>query len=241
MAAPVTRIRAVLFDWGDTLFASPHAPSVIVEGARELGVTVDAETARQVWDEIWSAGKSAEEHAKGRDLSPLAHRKVWTALFDRANRVAAGLDEILYARVMDPAGWIPYADTAPTLRALKARSVKVGIVSNIPRDLRPLFSQHGLGDTVDAYTLSYEQGVAKPDPALFLAAYRELGVPPAETLMVGDDPVTDGGAGAAGLQVYVLPPHDGGPARGLARVVELVDVSRASVTARSAPSPASGA
>ncbi|MBQ0855349.1 hypothetical protein J8N05_45090 [Streptomyces sp. BH-SS-21] len=36
-------------------------------------------------------------------------------------------------------------------------------------------------------------------------ACRELGVVPAETLMVGDHPAKDGGAAGAGLRAYVLP------------------------------------
>ena len=39
-------IRAVLFDWGDTLFSSPDAAGVIVEAARERGVDVSEPDAR---------------------------------------------------------------------------------------------------------------------------------------------------------------------------------------------------
>ena len=85
----------------------------------------------------------------------------------------------------------------------------------------------GLADLIDAYALSYEIGVQKPGRGIFDAASRMLGTSPAETLMVGDDPVSDGGAGAAGLGLYILPPHTGaGAARGLDRVIELVDRSR---------------
>ena len=85
-------IRAVLFDWGDTLFESPHAPTVIQSAARAAGVGIDDAEARRVWDELWDAGKTAEEHAKGRDLSREAHRRVWTELFSRANARVPGID-----------------------------------------------------------------------------------------------------------------------------------------------------
>lgn len=224
----MTKVQAVLFDWGDTLFESPHAPSVIREAARSGGVALSEDEARRMWDELWGAGKTAEEHAKGRDLSRDAHQRVWTELFSRANGRVPGIDRVLYQRVMDPAGWIPYPDTEPTLRALKERGVAIGIVSNHAYDLRPYFARAELDRFIDAYAISYEVGVPKPDPRIFREACSRLGARPSETLMVGDDPVSDAGAGAAGLQVYILPAHAGpGSARGLDEVVRLVDASRA--------------
>jgi HAD superfamily hydrolase (TIGR01509 family) len=224
---PLTPIHAVLFDWGDTLFESPHAPTVISDAARAAGVALDAREAGRVWDELWNAGKTAEEHAKGRDLSREAHRRVWTELFSRANDRVPGIDRVLYERVMDPAGWVPYPDTEPTLRALRERGVPVGIVSNTAHDLRPFFAAKDLDRYIDAYALSYEVGVQKPDARIFDAACAMLGARPAETLMVGDDPVSDAGAGRAGLQVCILPPPTAaGAARGLDRVIALVDRSR---------------
>lgn len=220
-------IRAVLFDWGDTLFESPHAPAVILDVARARGVAIDPDDARRIWNELWDAGKTAEEHAKGRDLSADAHRRVWTALFRRADGRVPGIADALYDRVMDPARWTPYPDTAPTLAALRERGLRIGIVSNHAYDLRAVFATKGLDRFIDTYVLSFEVGVPKPAPEIFLAACRMLGSRPDETLMVGDDPVSDGGAGAAGLRVFILPPHEApGSARGLDAVVALVDRSR---------------
>jgi HAD superfamily hydrolase (TIGR01509 family) len=218
----------VLFDWGDTLFESPHAPTVIREAAHAGGIAIGDAEARRLWNELWEAGKTAEEHAKGRDLSQEAHQRVWTELFSRANAAVPGIDRVLYERVIDPAGWIPYPDTEPTLRALRDRGVKIGIVSNHAYDLRPFFAAKHLDGYIGAYAFSYEVGAPKPDPRIFVEACRRLGVREAETLMVGDDAVSDGGAGAAGVRVFILPPHAmPGSARGLDAVVELVDASRA--------------
>lgn len=221
-------IRGVLFDWGDTLFSPPDAGKIIVAAAAERGVRIEPDRARALWDELWAAGKLPDELAKGRDLSADAHREVWTALFERAHTTVPGIASTLYERVMDPSAWIPYPDTAPTLRALHARGVKIGIVSNVPRDLRPIFAAHGLADVVDAFTHSFEVGAEKPDPAIFLRACESLGTAPPETLMVGDHPVADAGALKAGLRFHLLPP-DGAPdrPRGLARVVEVVRASGA--------------
>ena len=219
----MTSIRAVLFDFGDTLFASPDAVRVIVEEAEARGTRVDEATARALWAEIWEMGKHPVELSKGRDLSAAAHREVWTALFERANALVPDVAPVLYGRVMEPWRWLPYADSEPTLRALKERGRRVGVVSNIAYDLRPVFAAHGLERHVDAFVHSYEHGAAKPARSIFLAACEALGVPPAETLMVGDHPIADGGAAAAGLRVHLLGPWAPGGPRGLAEVLRIVE------------------
>ena len=225
-------IRAVLFDWGDTLFYSPPGGRVIADAARERGVSLDDDAADRLWNSLWAAGKSPEEIAKGRDLSAEAHRRVWTELFTRADAVVPGVSLLLYDRVMDAGGWQPFPDARPTLRALRERGVPTAVLSNVAADLRPIFRRHGLDELVDAFVLSYEHRAVKPDPAIFLAACSALRTPAENTLMVGDDPITDGGAAGAGLQVLVLPAvaSDGRTAaaaadRGLAEVVRLVDRS----------------
>jgi HAD superfamily hydrolase (TIGR01509 family) len=211
----------MLFDWGDTLFHAPHAPEVIVAFARSVGVQVSDARARDLWDEIWVAGKTPEEIAKGRDLSPEAHRRVWMDLFARLDRVVPGLSGALYERVMDPHSWVPFADTRATLEAVRRGGLKVGVVSNVPMDLRPVFAKHGLDRLVDSYTHSFEVGAEKPDPAIFLAAAKSLGVKPSGTLMVGDHEV-DAGAERAGMRVFILPAEFDGDVRGLDRVLALL-------------------
>lgn len=152
------RIDAVLFDWGDTLFYSPRGDRVLLEAAREQGVALGEDAARELWEALWAAGKTPHELAKGRDLSAEAHQRVWTSLFTRAEVVVPGAAATLYERVMDPAKWRPYEDTRPTLVALRERRVPTAVVSNVPRDLRPIFERHGLRELVDAFVLSYEHG-----------------------------------------------------------------------------------
>ena len=77
---------------------------------------------------------------------------------------------------------------------------------------------------VDAFTLSYECGAVKPQPEFFAAACAALGVAPAETVMVGDDPTTDGRAHEAGIAAVVLvdPTTPLGAAHGLDAAVASV-------------------
>ena len=222
MAPPLSApLRAVLFDWGDTLFHAPHAPEVIVSFARASGVELSLARAREMWDEIWALGKTPEEIAKGRDLSMEAHRRVWMDLFAQLDRVVPGVSRALYDRVMDPHSWVPYADTRATLEAVRRRGLRVGVVSNVPADLRPVFAKHRLDGLVDSYTHSFEVGAEKPDPAIFLAAAKSLGVKPSETLMVGDHEV-DRGAERAGMRAFILSTEFDGDVRGLSRVLALI-------------------
>ena len=218
MSAP---LRAVLFDWGDTLFHARHASEVIMSVARAGGVPMSEARAHQMWDGSWALGKTPDEIAKGRDLSMEAHRRVWIDLFSRLDGEVPGLSEALYERVMYPRSWIPYADTRVTLEAVRRRGMRVGVVSNVPADLRPVFAKHKLDSLVDSFTHSFEVGAEKPDPAIFLAAAKSLGVKPGETLMVGDHEV-DRGAERAGMRAFILPTEFDGEVRGLDRVLALL-------------------
>ena len=80
------------------------------------------------------------------------------------------------------------------------------MVSDIHVDLRPAFDAAGLGGQVDVFTLSFEQGVQKPDPLMFTRTLDALGLAPAEALMVGDRSRPDGAAVEQGIPTLLLPP-----------------------------------
>ncbi|MHB8632017.1 MAG: HAD family hydrolase [Candidatus Limnocylindria bacterium] len=208
-------IRGICFDFGDTLFHSPDGAAIIAEAG------VAPAVARQLWEKIWRDSKTPEALAVGRDLSPEAHRSGWTALFEQANVHRPGLSTLLYERVMDHRQWLPYPDAERVLRELRARGRRIGVVSNVAEDLRPVFVARGWGDLIDGYAHSYELGVEKPDVRIFRAACEAIGTAPSETVVVGDHPI-DGGAVAAGCVVLLLPRVDPGRPRGLERVLDLV-------------------
>ncbi|MEP7003307.1 MAG: HAD family hydrolase [Chloroflexota bacterium] len=207
--------EGVCFDFGDTLFYSPDGAAVLTEAG------IAPERARVLWDKIWSDSKTPEALAVQRDLSPEAHRAGWLALFAQADVHKPGTSLLLYERVMDHTKWIPFPDTEAVLRELKRRGVKVGVVSNVAEDLRPVFAEHGWPGLVDGYAHSFEHRVEKPNPKLFLAACAAIGTTPERTLVVGDHPV-DGGAVVAGCTVLLLPRTGPGKPHGLARVLDLL-------------------
>ncbi|WP_345012559.1 HAD-IA family hydrolase [Streptomyces shaanxiensis] len=133
-----------------------------------------------------------------------------------------GAEEAAYRELTAPDAWVPYPDTEPVLRALCERGLRVGIVSDFAWDLRTHLAHHGLDALIDTCVISYEQGHEKPDPQLFLKACADLGADPRATLMVGDNPIRDGGAAACGLRTYILPSEHRTGERGLTDVLRLV-------------------
>ena len=222
----MSAFRAVLFDAGDTLIRlSGGGEQLLHRAAAALGRDrLDTEDAARVWQRVLAQAGTPAELAKGRDLNPARHREVWTALYVNAgcDRLAPGLSETLYALTLDVRSWEAFPDTLPTLRALRDLGVRVGVVSDTGFDLRPVFDALGLTPCLDAVVLSFECGVCKPDPSVFLTACHRLGVDPADTLMVGDSPLTDAGAVAAGLCVLLLPRSAPTRPRGLGHVLSLV-------------------
>jgi putative hydrolase of the HAD superfamily len=203
----------VLFDFGDTLFRRRGGAQAIVEAGRELGVDVGEADAAAMWSSIHTQARTPDELAKGRDLSEEAHRAAWTDLYRQADALAPGIGERLYEWEIAPERWQPFADTLPTLSALREADIGLGLVSDTGWDIRPILARHDCLDWFGALVLSYEHGAAKPARSLFLSGCDALGVRPAQTLMVGDNPLTDGGAVDAGLTALILPPADlAGPA-----------------------------
>ncbi len=188
-------LRAVVTERGDVLTEEELA--LLAARLEEFGALPGGAVPRRLPAELADVWEQ-------RDLSPEQHRAAYTALAMRAGLPASELADALYLRHMAPPAWQPYPDTVSTLTALRGRGIPVAVVSNIGWDLRPVFREHGVDPLVDAYLLSFEHGVQKPDPALFQAACDRLGLAPADVLMVGDDRTADAGAAALGCPVHLV-------------------------------------
>ncbi|MGC4807878.1 HAD family hydrolase [Micromonospora sp. DT233] len=225
-------VEAVLFDFHGTLAQVEEPREWVLAAAAACGVSLDRARATGLADRLLTAGRAGgplparvppglAELWADRDLYPHAHRGAYTGLAATVDAGIDGLAEALYERVLTAEGWVPYPDAAPTLTALRAAGVKVGVVSNIGFDIRPFFAAWGLAGLIDAYALSYEVGRCKPDPAIFWRACGLLGVDAERTLMVGDTPA-DAGAVRAGCAALVLPETEPGRRNGLGSVLGLV-------------------
>jgi putative hydrolase of the HAD superfamily len=199
-------VQAVLFDWRGTLVVTVSVSAWVRRAVQRVGRDPSTDAVADIEAALVAAMEhpDVQEGWDGVDESAWAHRQTYARLFR-----AAGLDdqlaEALYAVESDPA-YNPFADDAAhTLQALNAAGVRVGIVSDIHFDLRPVFAQAGLADLVDCFVLSFEQGVQKPNPQMFRVALDRLGVEPADVLMVGDRASHDGPAVNLGIPTILLP------------------------------------
>jgi 2-haloalkanoic acid dehalogenase type II len=121
-----------------------------------------------------------------------------------------------------------------TLQALRARGVHIGMVSNIDNDqLDHLIEVAGLRDYFDSLLSSEAAASCKPDPAIFDEALRRAGCAPSEALFVGDTLAQDiAGAKRAGMRSVLIwhrddkpPPSDGiEPDHVIREIPELLDL-----------------
>ena len=103
-----------------------------------------------------------------------------------------------------------YEDALAVLDELRGARLRLGLVSNGIRDLREFVAHHRLA--VDAIVGSRSHGYVKPHPTIFQAALQQLGVEPAETVMVGDSLEEDiEGARALGMRAILLDREDRHP------------------------------
>lgn len=215
---------AVLFDFHGTLATTVDAVTWVTEAAAACGASIDKGRATVLADRLAAAGglpgsgrpvripPPLAEVWANRDLYEYAHRAAYVGLAATVSCDIDGLAEAVYERILVAEGWRIYADALPTIRALRAAGVAVGVLSNIGFDIRPMLAAWGLGEL--PVVLSYEIGLIKPDPKIFLRACALLGVAPERTVMVGDT-VADAGAAAIGCRALILPSAPPGAANGL--------------------------
>ncbi|MFE4537358.1 HAD family hydrolase [Streptomyces scopuliridis] len=208
--------KGVLFDFSGTLFRIESAGSWLRAVLDEAGVAVPPDEVRRYAMRLAVAGAlpggSSPERVPPRlagvwatrDESAGRHRAAYTGLARQVELPSPVLYDALYDRHMTPDAWRPYTDAAEVLGTLRREGIGIAVVSNIGWDLRPVFRAHGLDAFVDAYVLSYEHGIQKPDARLFRAACEQLGQDPHDVLMVGDDREADGGAAELGCSVHFV-------------------------------------
>ncbi len=197
-------LRAVLFDWGDTLMRWAWEPELLAvghdAGLRAIGREPAPAMTERFRDAylplLWAPGTLEEVEYPG------VVRKL---LGEEGIEVDDGeLDRFLEA---EHAAWQPARMLATTtqalLEALRDRDLKVGLVSNAvdpPALLHRDLEQMGIAQRLDVAVFSSEVGWRKPHPAIFERALEAVGVEPGQTLFVGDTLATDiAGASALGM------------------------------------------
>ncbi|HYV62347.1 MAG TPA: HAD family phosphatase [Bryobacteraceae bacterium] len=92
---------------------------------------------------------------------------------------------------------------------LRAAGYRTAILSNLPRPLgEELRATPGFLDHFDHVTFSYELGIVKPQPEIYLDATRGLGVDSEQALFLDDRPDNVEGAQAVGLHAQLYSTWD---------------------------------
>jgi putative hydrolase of the HAD superfamily len=145
---------------------------------------------------------------EGRDAASLHELRVRSAAaMAPVLRFDPGVDTLLAALRFHA-----YPDALPALEELRARGLRIVVVSNWDASLHERLEETGLAALVDGAVASAELGHAKPDPRIFAHALELAGAPPEAALHAGDTLEADvEGALAAGLRA-VLVARDGAAA-----------------------------
>ena len=210
---PRASLEAVFFDVGNTLlFPHPSVAEVCRQVLSEAGHTHDLSA---IDDLMPLVDAYYEDRYRADDTFWTSEEEVsdvWIGMYSLlCGRlgIAEGAD-VIARRVYDefghPARWRAFDDVVPAFERLRARGVRIGIVSNWDSRLARSSRRSRAGSPPRHVVIcSAEVGLHKPDPRIFELACRRLGVEPAEAAHVGDHYYADVlGAQVAGLRPVLL-------------------------------------
>ncbi len=189
------KIRAVFLDAGETLL-SPH-PSfeeLFCTTLAECGSEVTPQDVEQVVGSLttftdflrdqtgmspWSTSAEASRQFWGLFYAQLLER---LGVADSDQKLA----DAVYGRFTSYDSYRLFEDSLPAIQALKSAGLAVGLISNFEGWLEGMLTQMGLADSFDPMIISGNEGLEKPDPAIFNLALERGRVSGSETAYVGD-------------------------------------------------------
>jgi len=204
----VAALRAVLFDVDFTL-ARPGpelGPEGYVRAGARHGLSLDPSR--------YAAARDAALTDLRRHPELEHDDEIWFRFTEQIVRGMGGDGPTAYDCAVEiTRGWERhenfelYDDALPTLAAVRAAGLRIGLVSNSARDVAEFARHHALD--VDAGISSFHHGRTKPHASIFRAVLDLLDVEPADAAMVGDSIGDDiEGALALGMRA-VLVDRDG--------------------------------
>jgi HAD superfamily hydrolase (TIGR01509 family) len=189
-------IRAVLFDLFETLITER---GVGMPRASSLGCQLG-----------FNGAAFRSEWRTRRHAVILGRRTFREALLEIAARLGREinrreLDRVCHERIRAKA--VVLARVEPrvlaVLGALRSRGLHLGLVSNCFAEDVTAWSESAAGRLFDCAVFSFEVGVAKPTPEIYLEAITRLGVSPDNTAFVGDGMDDElAGASSVGLRTF---------------------------------------
>jgi putative hydrolase of the HAD superfamily len=189
-------VKAVLFDLFETLVTESRTRPA---GVSSLAPDLRCEHA--AFRRQWQALRPAVQI--GRVSFGQALRDITTALGRHADD--ATLQRVCAERARAKATILAHVEheILMMLDYLRGRDVRLGVVSNCFAEDVAAWSRCSLASYFGCTVFSFEAGVAKPDPAIYMEATRRLGVAASDTWFVGDGAQEElSGAEQAGLRAF---------------------------------------
>jgi len=135
--------------------------------------------------------------------SNLEHICVLLGLEADRERLEAGA--LIRKKIVQPLLKSPRPEAVPTLKALRERGLKIGLITDCTPDTPERWDESPLKPHFDAPIFSSVEKMKKPDPRIYALVCTRLGVGPAECLYVGDGGSGElTGATAFGMKAVLL-------------------------------------
>lgn len=230
-----TAVRVILLDVNGTLLGYPDRLGFqkrFAQACQEMGHPVTVEDVHRAFVGLAAEWTDKKSQGMRRASNDEQYRASMTWVYWRlleelgvpGDREQAASD--LYDRFILREGFMPlFSDVEPALDRLRARGLRLGVLSNFPPHLEDTLRQHGIHGYFDFFVVSSLVGLEKPDPAIFELAIQRAGVPREEILYVGDDLDDDiRGAQAVNLSAILIDRHDHWQAMDVARIKSLAEL-----------------
>ena len=186
--------EVVFFDVGHTLiYPTPSVGEVYASAMRDAGLECTPEEAEEAFGDAWREQRRRHGSQKPAYGSTDADAWRWWRKIVKLSVEPFGepddfaeLFDSLWQYFANPDAWSVYEDVMPALERLERTGVRRGVISNWDSRLDPILKELGLWEHFESWTISSHEGVEKPNPAIFEAALRSMGVEPAQAVHVGD-------------------------------------------------------
>jgi beta-phosphoglucomutase len=198
------RYEAVLFDVGGTLigFVDAEPFRLFLEHAGQPAAVDDGQ---RLYQRFLSVIRAERDRAQGVGASEASLEAFWRSVFALVWPDKPELAAAMYRRFRENGFDRLLDDARPTLEALRAAGLRLGVISNWTGGLDALLTQIGVREYFEFVLSSAHVGMAKPDPRIFDLAAGLLGLQPDRLLYVGDHFGDDiQGARAAGLDAVLI-------------------------------------
>lgn len=170
--------KAVIFDMYETLITLFESPQYF--GAQ---MASDAGIEESKFLEIWSAAEA------DRTMGKITLEELLEKILKANNRYEeVDMDSIVNKRIRSREESFEHLhkDVIPMLNALKKKGIRIGLISNCFSEEAMVIKKSILYPYFDAICLSFDEGLQKPDPAIFNRCLDKLNIQARFCLYVGD-------------------------------------------------------